>query len=337
MFAITTHSQAHSDLVDRLGLRVAALLTALALFGPFAAPALAQARASILTPSRDSAAPGATLSIVVNPALAGQQPAGSHLVLRSTRRGGGDVELRIVDWSGNAIRAQIPRNAGVDTGATRLMLLDRRNEVIADSGNRMFRVAAAREVPSEDRTAGGASASTNVPGNGPTSRVPGTSADVASRRDKPDRQAAAFPPVGTRPDVDPRPEHGVPARSRTLSTPGIQVQTREPEIAANEGASERRRPPFLRDQKLSGMDYRRFSVRSVAECHTACSVESECRSWTFRPAQRNNTFDNGDDGPTCFLNSGIPAREYARGYVSGIKPPPPAVAAGSPPPPVVRR
>lgn len=319
------------------GLRVAALLTALAMLASLGTDIHAQVRPATLTPSRDSAAPGATLSIAISPALATQQPAGSHLLLRSTRRGP-DVELRIVEWRGNGIRAQIPRDASVDAGATRLMLLDRRNEVIAHSGNQMFRVAEAGAVSSTSRTAGGAGTSTNAPSNGPTFRVPGAvGPDLVGRHDNPERTPGPIDPtVVVQPNADPRTNHGVTASSSTISTPGIAAQARERETAS-EGAHARRRPPFLRDQDLPDMNYRRFGVRSVAECHTACSVESQCRSWTFRPAQPNNTFDNRDDGPTCFLKSGIPQRVYARGYVSGLKPPPPAVAAGVPPPPVVSR
>jgi PAN domain len=319
------------------GLRVAALLIAIAMLASLGTDIRAQVRPATLTPSRDSAAPGATLSIAISPALATQQPAGSHLVLRSTRRGP-DVELRIVEWRGNGIRAQIPRDAGVDAGATRLMLLDRRNEVIAHSGNQMFRVAAAGELPSAGRIAGAEGSRTSEPGSGPISRVPGSQVpDVAGRREAPDRSAGAVVPnVPNLLPPDPRTERGVHARPGVPSTPGVRGQAREPDIASD-GAGDRRRPPFLRDQDLPDMNYRRFGVRSVAECHTACSVESQCRSWTFRPAQPNNTFDNRDDGPTCFLKSGIPQRVYARGYVSGLKPPPPAVAAGAPPPPVVSR
>ena len=325
---------------DRVGLGVACLMTILALYGPFGPPAFAQGRPSTLTPNRDSAPPGATLSIAINPALATQQPAGSRLLLRSAqgRRGPGDVELRIAQWRGDAIRATIPRDASIDAGAARLVLLDRRNEVIAQSGNQMFRVAAAGEVPSAGRAAGSAGSAAHIPGNGSTSRVPGSPGpDVAGRRQLDRSGSAVVPSVpGVVPDADPRTERGVHARSGSVSTPGVSGQAREMEIDSH-GSANRRQAPFLRDQTLSGMDYRRLAVRSVAECHTACSIESQCRSWTYRPAQRNNTFDNGDDGATCFLKSGIPQREYARGYVSGIKPPPPAVAAGAPPPPVVSR
>jgi hypothetical protein len=218
---------------DRVGMRVMLWLTAFALFGALAPPAFAQARASTLTPSRDSAAPGATLSIAVRPALAAQQPAGSHLVLRSARRGGADVELRIVDWRGDAIRASIPRDAGVEAGATRLVLLDRRNEVIAHSGNQMFRVAAAGEVPSEGRTAGGSGSLTNLPGTGPAARIPGTAGpDVASRGDKPHRSGGAIvPSTGGLPEVDPRADRGVNARSGAFTTPGMRGQARDPEIS----------------------------------------------------------------------------------------------------------
>ena len=310
------------------------------MFGPFATPAFAQGRPSILTPNRDSAPPGATLSIAINPALAAQQPAGSHLLLRSAqgRRGAADVELRIAQWRGDAIRATIPRDAALDAGAARLVLVDRRNEVIAQSGNQLFRVVAAGEAPSAGRIAGAEGSATHASGNGSISRVPGsTHPDVAGRRQLDRSGNAVVPSVpGALPNADPRTERGVHASSGSLSTPGMVGQARERDTASD-GAGDRRRPPFLRDQTFSGMDYRRFAVRSVAECHTACSVEGQCRSWTFRPPQRNNTFDNGDDGSTCFLKSGIPQREYARGYVSGIKPPPPSVAAGTPPPPVVIR
>jgi hypothetical protein len=171
-----------------------------------------------------------------------------------------------------------------------------------------------------------------------SARVPGAvGRDVVSRYNRPDRTPSPIDStLPVRPDPDPRTGRGVSARSGDLSTPGVVGQAREPEIDSH-GSANRRQLPFLRDQRLPGMDYRRLPVRSVAECHTACSIESQCRSWEFRPAQRNNTFDNGDDGATCFLKSGIPQREYARGHVSGIKPPPPAVAAGAPPPPVVSR
>lgn len=66
------------------------------------------------------------------------------------------------------------------------------------------------------------------------------------------------------------------------------------------------RHDLLRDQKLTGMDYRQLTVRNAEQCLTACAVEGRCRAWTLRPAQRNRTYDNGDDGPTCFLKSGIP-------------------------------
>jgi hypothetical protein len=228
---------------DRVGMRVTILLTAFALLGALAPPAFAQARASTLTTSRDSAPPGATLSIAVDPALSANQPDGSHLVLRSAqgRRGGADMELRIVDWRGNAIRATIPRDADIGAGATRVLLLNRRNEVIAHSGNQMFRVAAAGELPNASRIAGAEGSRTSVPGSGPISRVPGSQVpDVAGRREAPDRSAGAVVPnvPNLLPSPDPRTERGVHARPAVPSTPGIIGQGRDPEVA-NEGAGAR--------------------------------------------------------------------------------------------------
>lgn len=304
----------------------------LAVLGPVASDVNAQGRPSLLKPNRDSAAPGATVSIAVDPALSTQQPAGSHLVLRPTRRGD-DVELRIVEWRGDALRAQIPRNADEGAGAARFVLLDRRNGVLADSGNRMFRVAA-HEVPNAGRAAGGGS-QTSVPGRGPGSLATGLPGVVVVP-DFPGGSQVKVPPLTLPPGPDPRTGRGVAAQSGgTFTTQGVSAQSREVEIEQGSGA--RRQPPFLRDQRLPGMDYRHFPARSVAECHTACSVEAQCRAWSLRPARRNNTFDNQDDGPVCWLKTGIPQREYARGYVSGIKPPPPAVGRAVPPPPVVSR
>ena len=281
------------------------------------------------------------MSIAINPALATQQPAGSHLLLRSAqgRRGAADVELRIAQWRGDAIRATIPRDAGVDAGAARLVLLDRRNEVIAQSGNQMFRVAAAGEVPSAGRTAGAAGSAAHIPGNGSTSRVPGSPGpDVAGRRQLDRSGSAVVPSVpGVVPDADPRTERGVHARSGSVSTPGVSGQAREMEIDS--------RWCRLTGGRLLFSEIRRFpawtieGLQSVALLNATLPVQSRVSAVRghIRPAQRNNTFDNGDDGATCFLKSGIPQREYARGYVSGIKPPPPAVAAGAPPPPVVSR
>jgi hypothetical protein len=122
-----------------------------------------------------------------------------------------------------------------------------------------------------------------------------------------------------------------------LTTPGVQAQARQVEVANDpHGASGRRQPPFLRDVRLPGLDYRHFAARSVAECFNACSIEAQCKAWSLRPPTRNNTWDNDDDGFVCWLKSGIPQRQYARGYVSGIKPPPPAVGREVPSPPSSR-
>lgn len=308
--------------------------TALAVYALLGS-ALAQGRPSMLAPNRDSAAPGATVSITVAPALSTQQPAGSHLVLRPTRRGN-DVELRIVEWRGDAIRAQIPRNAEEGAGAARFVLFDRRNGVLADSGNRMFRVAA-NEIPNAGRAAGGGSA-TSVPGSGPGSLRTGLPGVVVVP-EIPGRSHVTVPAVPARPSPDPRPERGSAAQAgTTFTTPGVQAQAREAEVAEEpHGSGGRRRPPFLRDVRLPGMDYRHFAARSVAECFHACAIEAQCKAWSLRPARSNNTYDNSDDGPVCWLKTGIPQREYARGYVSGIKPPPPAVGRAMPPPPVVNR
>jgi hypothetical protein len=154
----------------------------------------------------------------------------------------------------------------------------------------------------------------------------------------PGRSQVTVPPLTLPPGPDPRTGRGVTAQSgTTITTPGISAQSRAVEADEGSHSQVRRQPPFLRDQRLPGMDYRHFPARSVAECHTACSVEAQCRAWTLRPARSNNTYDNSDDGPVCWLKTGIPQREYARGYVSGIKPPPPAVGRAVPPPPVVSR
>jgi hypothetical protein len=244
----------------------------------------------------------------------------SHLVLRPTR-----VRQRcIVEWRGDALRAQIPRNADEGAGAARFVLLDRRNGVLADSGNRMFRVAA-HEAPNAGRAAGGGS-STSVPGRGPRSLATGLPGVVVV----PDFLGGSqvkVPPLTLPPGPDPRTGRGVAAQSiTTFTTPRIAAQSLEVEI--EERSRARRQPPFLRDQRLLGMDYRHFPARSVAECHTACSVEAQCRAWSLRPARSNNTYDNSDDGPVCWLKTGIPQREYARG-MSPASPPPPAVGRAS--------
>jgi hypothetical protein len=104
-------------------------------------------------------------------------------------------------------------------------------------------------------------------------------------------------------------------------------------------AAAERKPDILRhsnvleDQKFPGMDYRHFKVLGgAAECRDACRVESQCRAWTYNPSREVG----GVRVPTCWLKSGIPQREYARGYVSGIKPPPPAVKADGGRPPLRR-
>jgi hypothetical protein len=184
---------------------------------------------------------------------------------------------------------------------------------------------------------------TAVPGNGSKLRLPGlTIPDVTGGRGVPERSAVAVvPSIDRLPRPDPRAERAVPARSGDLYTPGIQSQAIHSPAPEAEAASprppEKRKPLYHRNTRLVGMDYRDFEVRDESECHLACSLEGQCQSWTLRPPQRNNTYDNGDDGRTCFLKSGIPQREYVRGYVSGIKPPPPASGQDRPPPPVVSR
>jgi len=313
----------------------AAGLVACIAFGLLSSPAFAQARLSRLLPNRDSAPPGATVTLAVQPPLATQQPAGSRLLLRSTRRDGADLELRVVQWRGGILRAQIPRNAEESSGAARFVLLDRRDEVMADSGNRMFRVAS-RAVRDGDRVAGGDPV-TGSPGRG-WSAAPRQDArgGVAGRSNLAGISRAAVPPATPNPRPDPRGEQRVAAQVGGMYTPGVAGKVREVEVAA-QTVSAGTQPQLLRDVSLPGMDYRHFAARSVAECFEACSVEGRCKSWTLRPAQRNNTFDNGDDGPVCWLKSGTPRREYARGYTSGIKPTPPAVGREVPPPPVVRR
>lgn len=115
-----------------------------ALLAAIAGTALTQGRQSILTPSPDRAVPGAAIRVDVTPALDSRRAEDLKLILRPSRaqRSDSDVELQIFEYHGDWLRARIPQSARPESGAMRLLLLDRIGEVLATSGNQFFRVIA---------------------------------------------------------------------------------------------------------------------------------------------------------------------------------------------------
>jgi len=182
----------------------------------------AQSQPSTLTPSRDSANPGATVRINVEPSLGANQPTGSRLLLRSARgqREGADIELRIMEWHVDWLRALIPRDARTDAGAMLLVLLDRRNNVIADSRNRFFRV-----VEASDTGPLGRAAPKPGPVPSPDPLPPDRSADKTTRP----------VPDATPRKVDPRPAPEVPTKQPTPTTPGVTAKAKDPTLLTTPG------------------------------------------------------------------------------------------------------
>ena len=119
-----------------------------------------QPRPATLTPSVSRGTPGTSFRIDVNPVIGldAERAAETHVVLRSPQAQGPqtDFVLRIVDYYGAWFQVQIPRDAPLDLGPRRLLWLDRRGDVLASSGDMLFRVvsatpqAAQQPVPGAD-------------------------------------------------------------------------------------------------------------------------------------------------------------------------------------------
>jgi hypothetical protein len=92
--------------------------------------------------------------------------------------------------------------------------------------------------------------------------------------------------------------------------------------------ADQRTGPFY-EQDRPGMDYRSFASWHVAQCRSACAMEGQCRSWTYKYI---DPYDSSVPG-VCQLKTGVPRSHFDRLSVSGVKPPPPAVKAGRDRPP----
>jgi len=198
---------------------------------------------SRLTPNRDSAPPGATVRITVNPSLDANQPPRSRLLLRSAegQRGPADITLQILEWHGDWLRARIPQNASTDTGALLLVLVDRRDNIIADSGNRFFRIEEASKPPREGSVSPGQApvSRTTSPGTGPAAAPKsGPSPSPPSPRDKSaEKVARSAPDPSSR--TDPRPAPEVQAKSPGLTAPdaGVTATGKSPTLLTTPGVA----------------------------------------------------------------------------------------------------
>ncbi len=63
-----------------------------------------------------------------------------------------------------------------------------------------------------------------------------------------------------------------------------------------------------------GGDYTKFEVRNgdPVQCALRCEHEARCRSWSF-------AYPAGENGASCWLKSGVPARIEEPGSVSGVR------------------
>jgi len=106
-----------------------------------------QPRPATLTPSVSRGGPGTSFRIDINPVIGldAERAAETRMVLRPSQAQGPqtDVVLRIVEYHGDWMQVQIPRAADLNLGPGRLLWLNRRGDVLASSGDRLFRVTSA--------------------------------------------------------------------------------------------------------------------------------------------------------------------------------------------------
>lgn len=123
------------------------LLGIVILLAAFVSVGETQPRPATLTASVWRGTPGTTFRIDVNPVIGldAERAAETRVVLRPSQAQGPqtDLRLRISEYHGAWLLVQIPRDADPDFGLGRLLWLDRRGDVLATSGDRLFRVASA--------------------------------------------------------------------------------------------------------------------------------------------------------------------------------------------------
>ncbi len=215
------------DTLCRRGRRFLALLGVTAVtWIALVAIVWAQSHPATLRASRDSASPGATVRITVNPSLGDDQPIGSRLLLRSAQGRGGvaDIELQITEWHGDWLHARIPRDASTDTGALLFVLVDRRGNVIASSGNRFFRIEEASAAPREGQTSQGQGSPATKQDT--VAAAHGVQKPVQSPPQKPSPQDRSLekpsrPTPDASPRTNPRPTPDIEPKSPSLTTPGV--------------------------------------------------------------------------------------------------------------------
>jgi hypothetical protein len=138
------------------------LLAALVIIGE------AQPLPATLTASVWSGAPGTTFRINVDPVIGlnAESAAETRVVLRPSRAQGPqtDVVMRMTEYHGAWFLARIPDNADPDLGLCRLLWLNRRGEILATSGDRLFRLGPATPAPLNRPEAG----SILTPSRGPS-------------------------------------------------------------------------------------------------------------------------------------------------------------------------
>ncbi len=137
-----------------------ALLAIFLLVAAFVSVGETQPRPATLTPSVSRSAPGTSFRIDVNPVIGldAERAAEMRMVLRPSQAQGPqtDLVLRTLEYHGAWLLVQIPRDASLNLGSCRLLWLNRRGDVLASSGDRLFRVtsapaqAAQKPVPGAD-------------------------------------------------------------------------------------------------------------------------------------------------------------------------------------------
>jgi hypothetical protein len=122
-------------------------LVALVLLAAFVSVGETQPRPATLTSSVSSGGPGTTFRIDVDPVIGldAERAAETRMVLRPSQARGPqtDLVLSTLEYYGAWFLVQIPRDAGLDRGPCRLLWLNRRGDVLASSGDRLFRVVSA--------------------------------------------------------------------------------------------------------------------------------------------------------------------------------------------------
>lgn len=166
-----------------------------------------QPRLATLTPSISRGAPGTTFRIDVNPVIGldAERAAETRMVLRPSQAQGPqtDLVLRTLEYHGAWLLVQIPRDAGLNLGPCRLLWLDRDGDVLASSGDRLFRVSSATPQAAQN-----------------PAPVPG--ADPRAKRE-PIRAKEKMTTPGVRAEAQ---------EARVMTTPGIGVQAKRLPIPA---------------------------------------------------------------------------------------------------------